>query len=152
MPAIRNFYKVSDGLACAGQPSEEQLKQLAAEGYQVIINLGLLNTIYALPDEAATVAVLGMNYYHIPVQFDSPQISELANFIGCMNQHTGKKMLVHCAANYRASVFTGLYLLVIGEIAVDEVQDFVEDAWQPNGVWQLFLEEGSAWVGGLNKK
>ncbi len=142
MPAIRNFYKVTDNLACAGQPDEAQLKQLAADGYRVIVNLGLLNTIYALPDEAATVTALGMEYYHIPVQFDSPQLSELADFNSYMNRHKGEQILVHCAANYRASVFMGLYLLAMGEIKADELQDFVEDAWQPNPVWQAFLDEG----------
>jgi protein tyrosine phosphatase (PTP) superfamily phosphohydrolase (DUF442 family) len=144
MPAIRNFYKVTNTLACAGQPNEAQLKQLASDDYQVIVNLGLLDTVYALPDEAAAVAALGMEYHHIPVQFDKPQLSELTDFIGYMNRHKGEKILVHCAANYRASVFTGLYLLSTGEITADELQDFVEDAWQPNPVWQLFLEQGTA--------
>jgi protein tyrosine phosphatase (PTP) superfamily phosphohydrolase (DUF442 family) len=142
MPAIRNFYKVNDKLACAGQPNEAQLKQLASDGYRVIVNLGLLDTVYALPNEAATVTALGMEYYHIPVQFDKPQLNELADFINYMNQHAGQTVLVHCAANYRASVFTGLYLLTTGEIAASEVQDFVEDAWQPNAVWQSFLKKG----------
>lgn len=146
MPAIRNFYKVTDILACSGQPNEAQLQQLAAAGYKVIVNLGLLNTVYALPNEAALVTGLGMEYYHIPVQFDDPQISELTDFISYMNQHKGEKILVHCAANYRASVFIGLYLLSTGEITADELQDFVEDAWQPNLVWQLFLDEGAEYI------
>lgn len=146
MPAIRNFYKVTDILACAGQPNEAQLQQLAAAGYKVIVNLGLLDTVYALPNEAALVTGLGMEYYHIPVQFDDPQISELTDFISYMNQHKGEKILVHCAANYRASVFMGLYLLSTGEITADELQDFVEDAWQPNPVWQLFLDERAEYI------
>jgi len=50
MAYINNFYKISDTLSCSGQPSEAQLRELAAQKYQVIINLGLLDTLYALKD------------------------------------------------------------------------------------------------------
>jgi protein tyrosine phosphatase (PTP) superfamily phosphohydrolase (DUF442 family) len=143
---IRNFYKVDELLACAGQPGEAALKQMAAEGYQVVVNLGLLNTVYALPDEAATVAALGMEYYHIPVVFDKPQLSELNDFIDFMTKHRQQKIMVHCAANYRASVFTGLYLLSAGRLDEAELIDFVDDAWQMDEVWKGFLEMGILFV------
>jgi protein tyrosine phosphatase (PTP) superfamily phosphohydrolase (DUF442 family) len=108
MSRIYNFEKVSDLLACSGQPTEDQLKQLADEKYEAIVNLGLLNTKYALPGEAAIVEALGMEYFHIPVIFEKPQISELTDFINYMNSNADKKILVHCAANYRASAFMGL--------------------------------------------
>ena len=142
MPKIRNFYAINTMLACAGQPNEQQLKQLAADGFQTIINLGLLNTVYALADEAASVAALGMGYYHIPIKFDKPQISELADFIAYMNQRQPKKIMVHCAANYRASVFTGLYLFSENQVTEEELHDMIDDVWQPNAVWAKFLEEG----------
>lgn len=146
MRGIYHFYKVSDQLSCAGQPTGEQLRQLAAENYEVIVNLGLLNTKYALPDEAGLAGELGLSYYHIPVNFENPQLDDLANFIGYMKRCAGKKTMVHCAANYRASVFTGLYLLAIGEIDKQEMEDFIDDVWQPNTVWQQFLEKGVEFV------
>jgi protein tyrosine phosphatase (PTP) superfamily phosphohydrolase (DUF442 family) len=146
MRGIYHFHKISDELSCAGQPTGEQLKQLAAENYRVIVNLGLLNTRYALPDEAGLVSELGIDYYHIPVDFEKPQLTELTDFIAYMKQQAGKKTMVHCAANYRASVFTGLYLLAAGEMDEQEMEDFIEDIWQPNTVWQQFLEEGVDFV------
>ena len=110
MSSIYNFHQVSDRLACSGQPSEGQLQSIADEGYEVVVNLGLADGKYALADEAASVKNLGLAYYHLPTQFESPQVDELAEFIGVMNNHADEKTLVHCAANYRASVFTGLYL------------------------------------------
>jgi len=59
-----------------------------------------------------------------------------------VDQNTDKRVLIHCAANYRASVFTGLYLFAAAKLPEDELQDFVEDVWQPNTVWQQFLEDG----------
>ena len=44
MRGIYHFEKVSDKLACAGQPTEEQFRQVVAGQYDVVINLGLLNT------------------------------------------------------------------------------------------------------------
>lgn len=148
MRGIYHFEKISDTVACAGQPTEEQFSQLVAGQYDVVINLGLLNTKYALPDEAALVASLRIRYYHIPVVFENPQLTELDKFITLMDQNADKRVFVHCAANYRASVFTGLYLFAAGKLPEEELQDFVEDVWQPNAVWQQFLEDGIEHING----
>jgi len=146
MRGIYHFEKVSDTLASAGQPTEEQFRQMIAGQYDVVINLGLLNTKYALPNEADLVDSLGIAYYHIPVIFEKPQLTELDAFIACMDQNADKKVFVHCAANYRASVFTGLYLFAAAKLPEEEIQDFVEDVWQPNTVWQQFLEDGITYL------
>ncbi|HTE01522.1 MAG TPA: protein tyrosine phosphatase family protein [Mucilaginibacter sp.] len=142
MSAIHNFQQVSGILACAGQPNEGQLPDIAADGYQVVVNLGLTDGKYALADEAASVTALGMAYHHIPVLFDNPQIDELELFTAKMNEHAGEKILVHCAANYRASVFTGLYLLSANKMNEEEMQEMIEQVWQPDAVWQQFIEDG----------
>jgi protein tyrosine phosphatase (PTP) superfamily phosphohydrolase (DUF442 family) len=146
MNSIYNFHKVSDALACSGQPLEGQLASIATDGYQAVINLGLADGKYALADEAASVKNLGLTYHHIPIVFDNPQIDELTSFIGVMNEHTNEKTLVHCAANYRASVFTGLYLFAVNKLNEEEVQEFIEEIWQPDAIWQQFLEEGTGYI------
>jgi protein tyrosine phosphatase (PTP) superfamily phosphohydrolase (DUF442 family) len=136
MAEIYNFYKVSDRLACSGQPTEVQLKQLADEQYQVVINLAPHTNKFALSDETGSVKTLGMEYFNIPVVFDSPQLSELTDFIKLMDQYSSHKTLVHCVANYRASAFTGLYLLKVAQLDETRMQLFIEDVWQPDAVWQ----------------
>ncbi|MDP9048379.1 MAG: protein tyrosine phosphatase family protein, partial [Bacteroidota bacterium] len=116
MSTIYNFRKISDLLACAGQLQEGQLAMIAEEGYKVVINLGLADGRYALKDEAASVEKLGMEYHHVPVIFDEPKMEELAAFIELMNKCAGEKTFVHCAANYRASVFTGVYLFASNQM------------------------------------
>lgn len=150
MSPICNFKQVNENLACSGQPTEEQLKDVADNGYKVIINLALIGTKYSLPDEARSVAGLGLVYHHIPVQFDSPQVSELEEFLSLMQQHAGEKTLVHCAANYRASCFTGLYLLATHQLNPDEMTDFIESTWQPDRVWQQFVEDRVDWLNKLD--
>ncbi len=146
MSSIYNFHQVNDTLACAGQPREGQLASIAEDGYKVVINLGLTDGKYALADEAATVKALGLTYHHIPVQFDNPQLDELTAFIADMQQHDGEKILVHCAANYRASAFTGLYLFAEGKLSEEQMQQFIEAIWQPDAVWQQFIDESVEWL------
>jgi protein tyrosine phosphatase (PTP) superfamily phosphohydrolase (DUF442 family) len=141
MNSIYNFVSVSDGLSCSGQPRETQLSVIAADGYRVVINLGLADSKYALNDEEASVKQLGMTYHHIPVLFDNPQLTDLSAFISLMDLYKSEKTLVHCAANYRASAFTGLYLLYLNEFDEDDALSFIEEVWQPDAVWQQFIEE-----------
>lgn len=143
MNEIKNFLRISDRLACAGQPDESQLVQIATQGFEVVINLGLSDGKYALPDEAASASKLGLAYYHIPVLFESPQLSEWTSFMAIMKQHEDKKTLVHCAANYRATAFAGLYLLATSQIDRDGLRSFIAQIWTPNPVWQQFIEEAS---------
>jgi len=146
MSNIYNFHRVSDSLACSGQPREGQLASIAEDGYKLVINLGLADGKYALADEAASVKALGLAYHHIPVQFDNPQLDELTTFIADMQQHSSEKILVHCAANYRASAFTGLYLFAEGKLNEDAIQQFIEEVWQPDAVWQQFIEDSVEWL------
>jgi protein tyrosine phosphatase (PTP) superfamily phosphohydrolase (DUF442 family) len=148
MSAIYNFHKVSDLLGCAGQPREGQLASIAGEGYKVVINLGLADGKYALKDEAASVKDLGLQYHHIPVIFENPQIDDLLSFISLMKKHANEKTFVHCAANYRASVFTGLYLFAADKLNEQEMEDFIEEIWKPDQVWQLFIEDSLDFLNG----
>lgn len=140
MSEIKNLLFVSSRLSCAGQPDESQLAEIAAQGFGVIINLGLKEGKYALADEAGSVASLGLEYHHIPVLFDSPQLSELEYFISIMNRETDKKVFVHCAANYRATAFTGLWLFAASELDRVQLQSFIEQIWHPDPVWQEFID------------
>ena len=49
---IYNYRKVDDQLITGGQPTEEQLKSVAEEGFTTVINLATLNPRYSLDDEA----------------------------------------------------------------------------------------------------
>lgn len=143
MEGIRNYREVSNLLACAGQPTEEQLKNLVLAGFKVVINLGLADGSYALRDEAASVKALGVIYHHIPVVFDAPQLVELREFFVLMDKYAQEKVFVHCAANFRATAFVGLYLLSKNKVDETEMEDFMEDVWMPNQIWREFIEEAA---------
>lgn len=140
LDAIYNYRQIDARLAASGQPDEQELAAIAAAGYTVVINLALHdNPRYSLADEAGTVASLGMQYIHIPVQFDAPSDADLEAFFSAMEQHHHAKVWVHCAANKRVSVFLGLYRHLRGGESVEEAFALQRDVWMPDAVWSTFL-------------
>ena len=70
-----------------------------------MINLALHSHEKALPDEAGSVAALGMTYVHIPVDFQNPTERDFAGFVTAMQAAQTAPVHVHCIANYRVSAF-----------------------------------------------
>jgi protein tyrosine phosphatase (PTP) superfamily phosphohydrolase (DUF442 family) len=143
---IKNFLRIDERLGTAGQPTEAQLGDVAAAGYAAVINLGLLDPKYCLPDEAGVVASLGLEYRHIPVKFDAPTIEDFRAFVATMDAWSGEKLFVHCAANFRVSAFVALY----GELRLGwpraRAEALAQALWQPNDVWRALIERCRAEV------
>jgi len=138
---IKNFVKVTDHLSSAGQPLEEQLKSIRDAGFELVINLGMLNNPeYSLRNEAGSVRALGMGYVHIPVVFENPTRQNLLDFFKAMENGQGKKIFVHCAMNMRASTFVGLYNSIRLNQPRDQAFIVMHRIWEPNAVWQTFIE------------
>ena len=132
---------VSDRLGTAGQPSEAQLRDVAGAGFDVVVNLGLLDPRYCLADEAGTVAALGLGYHHIPVDFNAPQADDLRRFFRAMDAAKGKKVFVHCAANYRVSSFVALYGEARLGWSAEQGDAHIRRIWEPNDTWARFIAE-----------
>lgn len=138
---IYKYRAVTDDLLTSGQPTEAQLAALAADGVEVVINLALHDDPrYSLPDEAGLVKSLGMEYIHIPVQFDAPGEAELLKFFDAMQAHQEQKILVHCAANLRVTAFLGLYFAIRQGQPDEMAFALMKLVWQqPNPVWSTFV-------------
>ena len=142
LETIPRFIPLSETLATAGQPSEAQLAEIAAAGFEMVINLGLHDDpSYALQDEAASVAALGLGYVHIPVQFSSPTLQDLASFSQAMAGAKGKKVFVHCRHNKRVPVFVALDRVLREGWEPDAALAAMRAAWSPDPVWQAFIEK-----------
>lgn len=136
-----NFMSYGAGFASAGQPSEAQLAEVAQAGFQVVINLALANADYSLPDEAATVISLGMEYVHIPVIWAAPQPEDLAAFFQAMEHAQGKQVFVHCAANMRATAFIALYRIQRLGWQPEQAFGDMHKIWMPDEVWEKFIAQ-----------
>ncbi|MFN2425240.1 MAG: protein tyrosine phosphatase family protein [Candidatus Binatia bacterium] len=138
---IANFLPIDERIGTAGQPSETELRDAAAAGYTAVINLGLLDPRYCLPDEAGLVQSLGLRYRHIPVQFDAPTVEDFRIFLSSMQECAAERVLVHCAANYRVSSFMAVY----GEIMLgwtrEQADAHARTLWPLNDTWSDFLDE-----------
>ena len=141
---IRNFVPLSEDLATAGQPSEQHVRELAAAGFEVIVNLGLLDPRYCLADEAGLAQSLGLEYHHIPVDFNAPRSGDLQQFFEVMDASREKKVFVHCAANYRVSGFMALYGQSRLGWSVEQADAHVRRVWNPNDTWKDFIDASRA--------
>ena len=137
---IYNYRQATPDLATSGQPREEQLAAIAAAGYSVIINLALHDDPrYSLRDEASSVQAIGLEYIHIPVQFDAPTESDLVQFFDAMELHKDRRVWVHCAANMRVTAFLGLYRCIREGWSEDRAFALLREIWEPNEVWSKFI-------------
>ena len=81
LPEVLNWRRLDRRTTLSGQPTEEQLAEIKDLGVTHIINLGPHHNKGALPDEAGTVAALGMEYIYIPVEFEVPTDQDFARFL-----------------------------------------------------------------------
>jgi uncharacterized protein (TIGR01244 family) len=145
LAGIKNLRRISPDLATSGQPSEADLAAIAAEGFEVVINLAFHdNPSYSLRDEAGTVAALGMEYVHIPVQFDRPTRRDLVGFCEAMTRCQSRKVWIHCAANMRVTAFLGLYRVNVLGWESAKAFALMDSVWAPNERWATFITENIA--------
>ncbi len=136
---IYNWHRLDDRVTTSGQPSEQQLAEIRDLGVRHIVNLGLHTHEKALPDEAASVARLGMTYIHIPVDFQNPTDQDFNEFCTVMDELKEVPVHVHCIANARVSAF--LYRYRRDVLGMDEARARaeMEAVWKPNAVWARFI-------------
>ena len=138
---ITNFRQYSATFASAGQPSREQFQAIAENGFERIVYIAFTDNTNALPDADIVVKDLGMEYMQIPVDFNSPRPSEYYAFADSMARNEGRKTLLHCQVNARATAFSFLYRVIDGNVPVDQAKADMNTVWQPNETWRDFIFE-----------
>jgi len=136
---ILNYIAISNEIGTSGQPSPNQFKDIADAGFTSVINLAMPDSTNALPDEGGFASEAGMNYFHIPVPFDTPKREHLILFLKLMKALEYEKVWVHCALNMRVSAFMKHYQSSVLKLANADCIPML-DSWEPDNVWQKFLE------------
>jgi len=138
-----NFRRIDDRLTTSGLVSAEQLGSLGRDGYEAVVNLLPDDNERAVPDEADIVQGQGLDYVWIPVDFAAPTRADLDQFVETMDGLEGRKVHVHCAANYRVSAFYSLYALRRGRCTEEQADAIVRDVWDPaeHPAWAAFIAE-----------
>ena len=140
---IYNFLKLSDTLFTGGMPKAAELTDAAQKGVDIVINLAPHDVPNALPGEADLVDSLGMQYFNIPVNWNTPTRDGLDRFIDVMDANSGKKILVHCQANFRATAFVALYRILRQGWNDDDAIAGMHKIWDAEDypIWKMFIEE-----------
>lgn len=151
---IFNFRKINEKLAIAGQPTEDELRKLKNDGYECVFNLAPIDPRYSLDDEEGITKSLQMEYLFKPVDFNNPTLDDFYEFEKILSNIKDKKTLIHCAENYRASVFFGHYAIQHLEWSQEECDDLIADVWSISGhpVWAEFSSTLRKYVGHTETK
>ena len=136
---ILNYKSYTPMFSSAGQPTREQLPLIKEAGYQRVIYIAFSTIGPAIPEEDQLVKELGMDYLHIPVDFNNPTIRDFNAFADAMQREPDTKTLLHCQVNARATAFSFLYRVIYDGVSVEEAKRDMNTVWQPNAVWRDFI-------------
>lgn len=137
---IENFYRINDNIATAAQPAVEQFTTIKEEDFDVVINLARSDSPGAIEDEESIVTGLNLDYVQIPVDFKEPTLSDLKKFFATMDRYKINNIFVHCACNWRVSVFVFLYRTVRCDVPVSVAIKDMHAVWKPDEIWQSFID------------
>lgn len=143
---VIHFAQLCECIATSGQPTADDFRAIAAQGFGTVVNLGLPSSDGALADEGATVTSLDMSYVHIPVRWDGPKIEQFRRFAALMRLLEGEKVWVHCARNMRVSCFFYLYRRHELGWAEADAREHMDAIWNPQDdpVWAKFVDDVAA--------
>jgi len=144
-----HYFQITEKVGTSGQPTADQFADIAAAGYNTVINLAMYNSDRAISEEGNIVAEQGMTYIHLPVPFDNPTVDHLKRFIGIMSALEDDKVWVHCVVNKRVSAFMYHYLTKVKGIDEQRATSPILREWVPfmEDVWRKFMEIGKQDLG-----
>ena len=135
-----NFIQINKSVSSSGTIKHIDLID---EGIKLVVNLLPDDSEHARTTEEQELESLGVAYKYIPVEWNNPQLADYDVFEKILNQYSGKKIHVHCAANYRATAFYGVYAYKNLGWSKDQVSKLMDSIWN--------IQEYPLWVKYVNK-
>lgn len=139
LSTLKNYTVLSNTSMSAGLPERVHFELLKASGLTHVIDL--------IPDdrteERMLLEELNLNYLNIPVDWETPTIENFQSYVAQMQMNTqeGGVTLTHCRLNWRGAVFSYLYQVTQLGIPEPEAKQTMLNIWQPNEVWQNYIED-----------
>ena len=96
--------KISERLMVGGQPTENEIRELQAQGFEAIVNLrrdGEANQPLDPAGEGKAATAVGLKYFHIPVNSADPKREQVEAVRTALSQVKGP-VYVHCQGGGRA--------------------------------------------------
>ena len=94
--------KISEEFSFGGQPTPEDLKHLADEGFKSVINLRFSDETGVLVDEQQQAEAVGLQYLNLPLSSSSADAELTAKTIAEIEQ-LPRPVYFHCGSGGRAS-------------------------------------------------
>lgn len=137
---IFHFVQNTKNIASSGQPEVEEFELIAKASYQHVVNIAMHDSDEAIANEGQIVSSFGMNYYHLPVPFESPTVEQLRHFIKLIRILQPDKIWVHCVLNFRVSAFLYQYLKRDFNLSEEAARSEILDFWHPDKKWQEVMQ------------
>lgn len=134
-----NVVPISANLVTSGQPTADSLGALAAQGFGAVIYLAPPNVGDAVREEGLIVGKQGLVFVNIPILFGEPTEADFKTFAAVLKSLEGRKVLVHCQVNMRASSMTFLYRALVLKEDPRLAYESVAKVWAPHGPWKKLI-------------
>lgn len=138
-----NYVKINESISTSGLLNEEHLGSLKQENYQLVINLLPNELEYAIKNEQSLVETQGLAYHYIPVDFDRPTLADFEACEKIMLANKDKQLMLHCAANFRATAFFAIYAHRNLGWSADKCYELIASVWplEKHPQWQRFVAQ-----------
>jgi len=137
---IPNFFQYNSLLASGAQPSEEDIRELKNNGYQVIVNISPSSTRNALANEAQITENYGIDYVHFPVDCSNLRPTHYNVFKGILNGLADKKVFVHCGGNIKSSNLLHMYHVIEKRVDERESLQILKKIQNPEPKWFVYFK------------
>ncbi len=97
--AVPNYVVVRPGLAAAGQPTPEALRQLKAQGFRTVVNLR--TEAEGTKDEEEIVKGLELRYVSVPLTAETISLEQVQALAKVLDDPEAAPVLLHCASSNR---------------------------------------------------
>jgi protein tyrosine phosphatase (PTP) superfamily phosphohydrolase (DUF442 family) len=134
-----NVVQIGPSLVTSGQPGREALSTLSALGFQAVIYLAPSAVSDAVKDEPELISKQGIEFVYIPIPFAKPEEHHFREVSAALTRLGGKKVLVHCQVNMRASSMVFLHRVITEKQDPAKAYDAVAAVWSPEGAWRSLL-------------
>ncbi|MCB9915971.1 MAG: hypothetical protein H6828_12650 [Planctomycetes bacterium] len=124
---LKNPSAPEPGVLCTGQPSEAQLRELAAQGYKTFVNLRP-TTEQGTGWEPAVVGELGLTYANLAIG-GAPDVTEAnARALTKILDTCERPVLVYCASSNRVGALYGLGEFYEGRASAERALELAKSA------------------------
>jgi protein tyrosine phosphatase (PTP) superfamily phosphohydrolase (DUF442 family) len=134
-----NVVAIDDTLVTSGQPTRESLAALKSEGFAAVIYLAPNDVIDAIANEGEILQAQAIEFVHVPIVFKTPTPAEVEQVAKALDRLAGRKVLVHCQVNMRASAVTFLYRAAYLGVDPAKAYESVTRVWVPEGPWKQLV-------------